>query len=170
MILGIGVDLLHLPRLSSLIKRRGAERFARRILTPLELEQWRKTDKDELQPRGAELSKGDPGTTFLAVRVGAALLWAAKEATYKALYSSRRVTSWQNVQVEKLHGSRPSLKLLDGKSSSSLMCEEALANSSSYAVGETSSSSSTPRLHLSISHDGEYVVAYVVAEERSKSG
>ncbi|KDE08882.1 hypothetical protein MVLG_00979 [Microbotryum lychnidis-dioicae p1A1 Lamole] len=96
MILGIGVDLLHLPRLSSLIKRRGAERFARRILTPLELEQWRKIDKDELQPRGAERSKGDLGATFLAVR------WAAKEATYKALYSSRRITSWQSVQVEKI--------------------------------------------------------------------
>lgn len=37
MILGIGVDILHLPRLSSLVIRRGREKLAKRILSKKEL-------------------------------------------------------------------------------------------------------------------------------------
>ncbi|SCV71925.1 BQ2448_4619 [Microbotryum intermedium] len=165
MILGIGVDLLHLPRLSSLITRRGADRFARRILTPFELEQWRKIDKDQLQRPLGEVTKGDlvpetRRTTYLAVR------WAAKEAAYKALHSSRRIASWQDVQIEKLEGCRPSLKLLNRKSGSR-PSEETGSSPAGPETSSTSPSSTIPRLHLSLSHDGEYVVAYVVAEEGS---
>jgi phosphopantetheinyl transferase (holo-ACP synthase) len=38
----IGVDLLHLPRLSSLLSRGYLHRFARRILTPAEQETFRR--------------------------------------------------------------------------------------------------------------------------------
>lgn len=36
-ILGIGIDILHLPRLISLLSRRGSEAFATRILSSQEL-------------------------------------------------------------------------------------------------------------------------------------
>lgn len=37
MILGIGVDIVHLPRIATLISRRGKDRLARRILSSSEL-------------------------------------------------------------------------------------------------------------------------------------
>jgi holo-[acyl-carrier protein] synthase len=37
MILGIGVDIVHLPRIASLISRRGSNKLAKRILSSHEL-------------------------------------------------------------------------------------------------------------------------------------
>lgn len=39
-ILGIGVDVVHLPRIVALLNRRGAGAFSRRILSPEELAGW----------------------------------------------------------------------------------------------------------------------------------
>lgn len=74
----------------------------------------------------------------LCVRCGGAdgCRWAAKEAAYKALFPSYRVT-WKTLNVRK-EGGKPVLELL--------------------GEGEEL------RVHLSLSHDGEYVVAYVVVE------
>ena len=36
--LGIGIDLLHLPRIAALISRRGAAKFAKRVLSDGEAE------------------------------------------------------------------------------------------------------------------------------------
>ena len=41
-VLGVGVDVVHLPRIASFVRRRTAERLANRILSPEELNQWRK--------------------------------------------------------------------------------------------------------------------------------
>jgi len=40
MIVGIGVDLLHLPRLRSLLVRRNPQQLASRILSKEELQEW----------------------------------------------------------------------------------------------------------------------------------
>lgn len=40
MIVGIGIDVLHLSRLRGVIARRGAERLARRILAPGEVREF----------------------------------------------------------------------------------------------------------------------------------
>lgn len=40
MILGIGVDILHLPRLNTLLLRRGKEKLAKRILSKTELSEF----------------------------------------------------------------------------------------------------------------------------------
>lgn len=64
--------------------------------------------------------------------------WAAKEATFKACYPSLRLT-WKQVETWKA-GPKPMVRLLDMPNEQTL------------------------QLHLSISHDGEYVVGYVVAE------
>jgi len=44
MILGIGVDLLYLPRLRSLFSRRNPQQLASRILSKAELQEWREVD------------------------------------------------------------------------------------------------------------------------------
>ncbi|KAI0786321.1 hypothetical protein C8Q75DRAFT_267302 [Abortiporus biennis] len=41
-ILGIGVDIVHLPRILSLVQRRSAEKLAKRILSTQELADWKK--------------------------------------------------------------------------------------------------------------------------------
>ena len=41
MLLGHGVDVIYVPRIVALAKRRGAERLAQRILSVAELERWR---------------------------------------------------------------------------------------------------------------------------------
>jgi holo-[acyl-carrier protein] synthase len=40
MLLGIGVDIVHLPRIAAIVKRQFGHKFARRILSANELEQW----------------------------------------------------------------------------------------------------------------------------------
>lgn len=40
MILGIGVDIVHLPRIAALVKRRSCEKLVRRILSLQELQDW----------------------------------------------------------------------------------------------------------------------------------
>ena len=62
MILGIGLDILHLPRLYRIIAQRGYDRLARRILTGAErheLAQLVKVEGDRLNEQRAR---------FLAVR------------------------------------------------------------------------------------------------------
>jgi len=46
MIVGIGVDLLHLPRLRSLLKRRNPQQLASRILSNEELQEWKEYQVD----------------------------------------------------------------------------------------------------------------------------
>ncbi|KAL1921159.1 uncharacterized protein VTP21DRAFT_10875 [Calcarisporiella thermophila] len=118
MIVGIGVDMLHIPRLQALLSRRptNPKLFARRILSPAEQEEpW----------------QNDP-VSFLSSR------WTVKEACYKALYPSHRL-NWKEVTLYKVNG-KPQLRIENAKK-----------------LGIS-------RAHVSISHDGEYVIAQVVFE------
>lgn len=60
MILGVGLDILYLPRLTQLVKRRGVDGLARRILTQDELKAFKSTLTGEA-PQGAAVR-------YLAVR------------------------------------------------------------------------------------------------------
>ncbi|KAF9969656.1 hypothetical protein BGZ73_007920 [Actinomortierella ambigua] len=149
MILGIGVDVLHVPRLQRLVRLR-PERFLTRILTKVEQNEFRQ------QLREMELMAGQTeaatGTTSLvkttvpkAIESEASIRylatrWALKEATYKALYPRHKLV-WQDVTVYKKDG-KPGL-LIHGQ-------EE-------FGIGSS---------HASVSHDGEYVFAQVVLESR----
>ena len=89
MITGIGCDILHLPRISSLIKRRGSQRLACKILSAYELKQF----------KALEVKERD---RYLALR------WVVKEATYKAFYPNHRLV-WSDITILKqgtfaLHG------------------------------------------------------------------
>ncbi|KAK0486884.1 4'-phosphopantetheinyl transferase [Armillaria luteobubalina] len=93
MILGIGVDVVHVPRIAALVARRGPERFAQRILSNEELLSWK------------TIHEGDR-SRFLAVR------WAVKEAAYKAMYPAVKPT-WKEFSFRSLgqefDGSKPLL-------------------------------------------------------------
>jgi len=122
-IYGVGVDLLHVPRMAALINRRGANKIASRILSPSEQVVF-----GRLQP--------DSATRFLGVR------WAVKEAAYKALYPLR--PTWKSLTFTTFDpktGSKPTLVFHPKQH---------------------------PRLHVSVSHDGEYILAHVVAEDAAQ--
>jgi len=90
MILGIGTDLAVIARVEKAITRHG-ERFARRILTDIELERY----------------QGHPHpAAFLAKR------FAAKEATAKALGTGIGLISWQDMSVGHTSTGAPVMTLL----------------------------------------------------------
>ncbi|GAA5878963.1 hypothetical protein JCM3774_000676 [Rhodotorula dairenensis] len=132
MLLGVGVDLLHLSRLRQVLSRRDPARLAARILSDQERAQW------------AELAAGpDQSERFLALR------WTAKEAAYKALYPTV-VPKWADLTVSK-QGPKPTLSLSTNSSRPPTIDPSLL------------------RLHLSVSHDADLMVAYVIAETLDKA-
>ena len=70
MILGVGIDLLHFPRLVGLVRRQGGpSRLARRILSPLELAEF-EAISNASKVKGAN-DQGNASATslkYLAVR------------------------------------------------------------------------------------------------------
>ncbi|KAG2056496.1 4'-phosphopantetheinyl transferase [Suillus hirtellus] len=130
-ILGIGVDILHLPRLISLLSRRGSEAFATRILSSQELRTFQLLAEQHGEDDTKRIAQ------FLGVR------WAVKEAAYKALYPIR--PTWKEVTYLSFNGTtgvKPTL-----------VCRPVRND-----VGPAN------KLHVSVSHDGDYVYAQVIAE------
>jgi holo-[acyl-carrier protein] synthase len=151
-VLGIGVDVVHTPRIAALLSRRGPRRFAARILSQEELIHWGSLPTSDIAGH----------VRFLAVRYGSTssgtksvltfiYSWCLKEAAYKALYPNVRPT-WGELTYRRLswekHGLKPELVYHP------IMAVEATK------VG---------RMHISISHDGDYVVAFVTIEAPTKS-
>lgn len=144
---GIGVDLLHVPRMAALINRRGAKRIASRVLSPSERSAFGRIWSENLDEQGTT------ATQFLGVRYVLVVSsfkklnghrWAVKEAAYKALYPLR--PTWKELSYtafDRQTGSKPTLF---------------------FHPGGGDVSSQRPRLHVSVSHDGEYILAHVVAE------
>ena len=63
-ILGIGVDLVHVPRIVSLISRRTPEKFAAKILSPQEYQQWQNIDATSPQRIRFLAVRYEPCTSF----------------------------------------------------------------------------------------------------------
>ena len=124
MIVGIGVDLVHIPRIRGAIER-WQERFLGRVFTPDELAYARR--------------RRDPAE-HLAAR------FAAKEATLKALGTGLSMgVRWREVEVRRARGQPPRLAL-SGRTA---------------ALG---AARGIPALHVSLTHDGDYAMAQVLAE------
>jgi len=85
-ILGIGVDVVHIPRIASLIRRRTAGKLATRILSTQEIIRWKLISATQTEAKQVQ---------FLAVR------WALKEAAYKALFPLRHPT-WKELTYHPL--------------------------------------------------------------------
>jgi holo-[acyl-carrier protein] synthase len=100
MIYGIGIDLIHIPRIEAVLKRWGS-RFVKRVFTEQEAQLC--------------LTRAHPPSSF-------ALRFAAKEAFSKALgFGMRKGLRWRDIEVYHFPGGKPGLRLL-GRSSD--VCRE----------------------------------------------
>lgn len=90
-LIGIGIDLVDIERVDRMLERHGG-----RLLTRFLTERERKYVTGRFRPG-----------MHIAARM------AAKEAAYKALQSLPRArgVSWQDLEVERAHDGRPSLRL-----------------------------------------------------------
>jgi|SRR5215472_5552793 len=129
MIVGTGVDIAEVARIEAAVERYG-ERFLKRVFTSEEIRYC--------------TSKANAGER-LAAR------FAAKEAAMKAIGTGlRRGVTWQDVEVVRLSGGRPGIRL-NGK------------------AAEFAAALGCKRIHLSISHTEEQAIAYVILEGEPES-
>lgn len=128
-ILGIGVDIVHVPRIAKILQRTYGSRLATKILSPPEQARW-----GELH---AHDSPEETRLRFLAVR------WCVKEAAYKAMYPTAK-PSWKELTYTSLsNGIKPSLV---------------------YSPNAPSTEKAFESIHVSVSHDGEYIFSQVLVE------
>jgi holo-[acyl-carrier protein] synthase len=128
-VVGVGVDLVLVPRIRSAMER-WQNRFLERVFTA-----------DEIR---YAFRRRNPAE-HLAAR------FAAKEATLKALGTGLTMgVRWREMEVQRPGGGRPMLSL-SGRTA---------------ALG---AARGVRRLHVSLSHDGEYAMAQVVAEGDAES-
>ncbi|KAL1929058.1 hypothetical protein VTP01DRAFT_2117 [Rhizomucor pusillus] len=116
MIIGIGVDILHLPRIAQLVSRRGSRPLARRILSPRELQEFDTLPNKKDQVR------------YLGSR------WCIKEAIYKALYPAHKL-EWKQVWVTKEKG-KPVLHVLNAQSLGIYRSHVSLSHDGEYAIAQ----------------------------------
>ncbi len=143
-ILGIGVDIAHVPRIIRLMERRTPTKLAHRILSEKELHVW------DALPTADEARRA----RFLAVRydlprftqtrgTDTRLRWSVKEAAYKAVYPLARPT-WKDFTFHSLSA--------DGLQKPTLEHHTKDPGARLW------------KIHTSVSHDGEYVFATVLVE------
>ncbi|RHZ75311.1 hypothetical protein Glove_216g110 [Diversispora epigaea] len=136
MILGIGVDIIHLPRIYSLITRnfpRQFKRFVTRILDSDEIKEFYSIFPINNEGDNMIIDNyNHPVVQYLAVR------WSIKEAAYKALYPNYKAT-WKDLSVKKFE-EKPHLFIHKNVELKNIIT------------------------HSSVSHDGEYVIAQVLIE------
>ncbi|CAO3696295.1 unnamed protein product [Rhizopus stolonifer] len=114
MILGIGVDILHLPRLNTLLLRRGKEKLAKRILSKTELSEFNQLKSQH--------------DMYLATR------WCVKEAVYKALYPIHKL-EWKQVTVVKEAG-KPMLLIDQSKRYGIQKAHVSISHDGDYAMAQ----------------------------------
>ncbi|GAB9462831.1 hypothetical protein Gpo141_00000314 [Globisporangium polare] len=152
-VFGVGVDIAHIPRFADCFARHG-ERFLRRAFHPSEVAEFRS------KPAAAQ-----PG--FLASR------WAVKEATYKA-FQRYRVLFPEIRLVKQSPSDNDSASAADAKIFTPVQTKLSVAESSQALRlefnGETLALAEQLSLvdpHVSISHDKDYAIAYVVLQQKA---
>ncbi len=124
MIVGTGIDITEVPRIAASIERFG-RRFLERVFTA-----------DEIRYCESKANKAER----YAAR------FAAKEAGMKAIGTGwRRGVTWQDVEVRRLPGGRPTLEF-HGQ------------------AGEFFRNLRAVRAHLSLTHTKEFAMAQVILE------
>ncbi|OAC98996.1 hypothetical protein MUCCIDRAFT_114165 [Mucor lusitanicus CBS 277.49] len=114
MIIGVGVDIVHLPRIAALIARRGSDGLARRILSPTEYTEFTAKYKD------------DPSELRY--------LGSRQEAVYKALYPVHKL-EWKQVSVAKKAG-KPYLSILNSDLYGIQKTHVSLSHDGEYAIAQ----------------------------------
>lgn len=140
--LNIGTDVVHLPRILRLLSHRGArsnenylDKFTRRILCPQEQQDFHARFKTSAHPPSSPPVVTADMARWLAGR------FAAKEAARKAAPGGAASIGWKDVLVQ----AAPATAAGSGRPEVVFLGKES-------RVGK-----------LSISHDGDYVVATVLA-------
>ena len=144
-ILGIGVDVVHVPRILALLNRRRPDRFASRILSTTEYGQWQALQmSDDIQDRVQFLAVRyikTVGYNNFLILIRLFRRWSVKEASYKAMYPVVKA-SWKELTYEKISG-KPTLRY------------DPILHANRHKIGRT---------HVSVSHDGDYVYSSVLIE------
>ncbi|ODN81497.1 hypothetical protein L202_01919 [Cryptococcus amylolentus CBS 6039] len=169
MISGIGIDILSLPRFTQFVRRRGAGKVARRILTSGEMERFVKIQSSSSPSLGSSLGflekgkdagkeekEGDEDliqkqVKFLSSR------WCIKEAAYKSLTPLLpRPPSWKSFHLAHSPSGQPSLDIvqLPGPGLPGL------------GGGGGGGGGERWRLMATLSHDAGVVVGVVVALDK----
>ena len=113
MLLGIGTDIVHVPRVERLLERFG-ERFPRRILTERELR---------------DFARAPSPARFIAKR------FAAKEAFVKALGTGfRDGITWKDIGIGHTPKGQPLIELHGALKGLALKAHVSLADEKDYAV------------------------------------
>lgn len=149
--LNIGTDIVHIPRITRLLTRRDyLTRFTRRILSAAEHHDFQTRFKETTALRTPTPSKQPlitaEMTRWLAGR------FAAKEAARKAAPGGAASIGWKDVVVMVQGEGDGSAAAVDG---TSRRPEVVYLGAGDGGIGRVG--------RLSISHDGEYVVATVLA-------
>ncbi|KAI8972057.1 4'-phosphopantetheinyl transferase superfamily [Mycotypha africana] len=127
MILGIGVDIVHIPRIAALITRRGKDRLAKRILSPVE---WNEFESQFLTSSSllTDQLRQQKELTFLGSR------WCIKEAVYKALYPTKKL-EWKDVTVSKILD-KPSIHIVNGELYGVQKAHVSLSHDGEYTIAQ----------------------------------
>ncbi|KAJ5175351.1 4'-phosphopantetheinyl transferase B [Penicillium canariense] len=150
--LNIGTDIVHLPRIARLLQRANyLTRFTQRILSDQEQRDFQARFRDTLRPHNYAPSPLSPPQTLVTPDMTRWLAgrFAAKEAARKAAPGGAASIGWKDVVV--WVEDEPAQAQAEGTSRRPQIVY--------LGAGEAED-----RLgQLSISHDGEYVVATVLA-------
>ncbi|KAI7900423.1 4'-phosphopantetheinyl transferase [Cokeromyces recurvatus] len=123
MILGIGVDIVHLSRIAAIISRRGRDRFARRILSPIECKEFQLNCSSSSFDDQKQL-------TYLSSR------WCIKEATYKALYPIHKL-EWKQVTSFNLENKgKPEIDIVNSEKYGIQKAHLSLSHDGEYAISQ----------------------------------
>ncbi|KAJ3223224.1 hypothetical protein HDU81_009313 [Chytriomyces hyalinus] len=153
MILGLGCDIVHLPRIAALLSRTRAKDCALNLNAPVIVHQPRVdrfasfifggTESSEMKAFQAAFGARDDSlecaqrlTRYLASR------FAVKEACFKAMYPHYTL-QWADVVISRSERGKPELSL---------------SKQVTDKLGPISS-------HVSISHDGDYAMATAIFEK-----
>lgn len=168
--LHIGTDIVHLPRISALLTRRGnyLTRFTRRILCDQEQRDFHHRFKESLslQQQSQNTSYTPARSSFITADMTRWLAgrFAAKEAARKAAPNGAASIGWKDVmvRVQEVPGSDSNKDSDTGVAQSHLV--DGFSRKPEIVYLGTAEDGSDSRVgKLSISHDGEYVVATVLA-------
>lgn len=150
--LNIGTDIVHLPRITRLLTQRDyLTRFTRRILSAQEQNDFQVRFRETLQLRAAASSTNPkPPPVTIDMTRWLAGRFAAKEAARKAALGGAASIGWKDVVV----------LVKDDESAG-----EGVSRRPEVVYRGGGEGDATPGRvgRLSISHDGEYVVATVLA-------
>ncbi|KAJ5532251.1 hypothetical protein N7494_008803 [Penicillium frequentans] len=168
--LNVGTDIVHLPRITALLTRRGnyLTRFTRRILCDQEQRDFHHRFKESLSLQSQSQNNSDTPTRSSIVTADMtrwlAGRFAAKEAARKAAPDGAASIGWKDVMVwvQEEPSSDLDTDVNTGVAQSHLV--NGLSRKPEIVYLGTAEDGSDSRVgKLSISHDGEYVIATVLA-------